>query len=83
MWIGGAWLRASLVCPQSGLAEVQPRFSWVEAPRMNYSHYNPNVNTQNKESFSTRLHTYDPYLRYDLRHQQMLGVELTRSAKIR
>ena len=28
-------------------------FGWVEAPRMSYSQSNPNINTQNEESFST------------------------------
>ena len=62
VWTGGAWLRVSLVCPESGLAEVQPRFSWAETPRMNYSQTNPNVNTQNEESFSTSVHVYDSHL---------------------
>ena len=55
----------------------------MEPPKMNYSQTNPNVNTQNEESFSTSVHVYDSHLHYDLRHQQMLGVELNRSAKIR
>lgn len=39
--------------PATGFNRVISGFGWAEAPRLNCSHPNPNVNTQNEESFST------------------------------
>jgi len=37
--------------PGIGFSRVHSGFGWVEAPRMNYSQPNPNVNTQNERKF--------------------------------
>ena len=48
--------------PGIGFNRVISGFGWAEAPRLNCSHPNPNVNAQNEESFSTSVHVYDSHL---------------------